>query len=365
MKRFLCFLLLTVFLCGCSGAKLGDGKVLFENVKEKLLAHVAFYNDNGDAACLYTDEDEYYVSTKNADGTEKLLYTLAENTYAYELYAESGIIAFFERQIYTNRDERCTLKVIDTASGEVYTPFSKVIVFDTYDVQSRFIKISGKDVYYITSSFALNETRIMKYTVGAEDPVEFATLPLTENEFSYNHSITCMDINGTTLAAACIDGYDCYIALYDLASGELQKKKILPIEVGIVYSIAYNDAGNIALFYATVDEKGDFTADKVGVIGTNESSIEPLYELSKGEYINRETVLLDGDIMCFNVQISKEGDNVLSYDDFYGVMFNIADGKSARVNGSFSMFAKDGKLYNLVFDEKDAKTVSFTETEIK
>ena len=364
MKRFLCLMLMTVLLCSCSGAKLGEKTVLFKNDDEKLLSHTVFYNDEGDTACLYTDEDEYYITIKSNDGEGKVLYTLPENSYSYELYAQDGIIAFFERQIYENRDERCILKVIDTENGEVYTPFSKVIVFETYDVQSRFIEIVGRDVYYITSSFALEETRIMKYTVGEEEPTEFATLPLTENEFTYGHSITCLDACGDKLAAATVTGYDTHISIYNLKTGEAEKKKLLPINVGVVYSVAYSENGNIGLYYQTVDKEGKFEADRIGYIGVNDEEITQLYTLSDGEYVNRETVYLDGDILTFNIQLAKD-DNVLSHDDFYGLMFNIKNEKSARISGSFLTFAKDGKLYDLVFDKNDAKTVSFTETEIK
>ena len=365
MKRFLCLMLVTLFFCSCSGAKLGDGKVLFKNEEEKFLTHAVFYNDAGDVACLYTDEDEYYITAKNNDGADKVLYTLPENSYAYELYAKNGIIAFYERQIYANRDERCILKVIDTENGEVYTPFSKVIVFETYDVQSRFIDISGRDVYYVTSSFALEETRIMKYTVGDKEPSEFATVPMTENEFTFNHSVTCMDIYDDKLVAATVEGYDTHISIYNLKTGEAEKKKLLPINVGVVYSVAYNSDGNIGLYYQTVDKEGKFEADIVGFIGVNDEEIIPLYTLSENEYVNRETVYLDGDILSFNIQLAMNDDETVSYDDFYGLMFNIKNEKSARIGGSLLTFAKDGKLYDLVFDKKNAKTVSFTETEIK
>ena len=90
----------------------------------------------------------------------------------------------------------------------------------------------------------------------------------------------------------------------------------------------------------------------------------PLYTLSEGEYLNRETVLLDGDILTFNIQLAQT-DDIVSAEDFYGMMFNIKNEKSARISGSFLTFAKDGKLYDLIFDKNDAKTVSFIETEIK
>ena len=32
---------------------------------------MVFYNDAGDVACLYTDEDEYYITAKNNDGADK------------------------------------------------------------------------------------------------------------------------------------------------------------------------------------------------------------------------------------------------------------------------------------------------------
>ena len=363
MKRFLCLILVIVFLCGCSGARLGEKTILFQNEDEKFLTHVAFYNDAGNTACLYADEDEYYITAKNNDGTEKLLYTLPENSYAYELYAQGGIIAFYERQIYENRDERCILKVIDTESGEIYTPFSKVIVFETYDVQSRFIDISGRDVYYVTSSFALEETRIMKYTVGDKEPSEFATVPMTENEFTFNHSITCMDIYGDKLVAATVEGYDTHISIYNLKTGEAEKKKLLPINVGVVYSVAYSENGNIGLYYQTVDKEGKFEADRIGFIGVNDEEITTLYTLSENEYVNRETVYLDGDILTFNIQLAQN-DSVLSHDDFYGLMFNIENEKSARISGSFLTFAKESCLYNLIFDKNDAHSVSFVEIKV-
>ncbi len=365
MKRFFCLILMTVLLCSCSGAKLGDRTVLFKNDDEKFLTYTAFYNEKGDTACLYADEDEYYITAKTNDGASKLLYTLPENSYAYELYANDGIIAFYERQIYENRDERCILKVIDTESGEIYTPFSKVIVFETYDVQSRFIEVVGRDVYYITSSFALEETRIMKYTVGDEEPTEFATVPMTENEFTFNHSITCMDAYGDKLVAATVTGYDTHISIYNLKTGEAEKKKLLPINVAVVYSVAYGKDGNIGLFYQTVDKEGKFESDIVGYIGVNDEEITSLYTLSDSEYVNREAVYLDGDILTFNIQLAKAADDVVSHEDFYGMMFNIKNEKSVRISGSSLTFSKDGKLYDLMFDKNNAKTVSFTETEIK
>lgn len=361
MKKLLCVILSVVFFCSCSNA-LDDAVTLFTNDENVLLTHAVFYNDNDDVATLNSKDGKYYVNTRSADGKETTLYTLEDGNYAYELYANDGLIAFFERCIYSNRDERCTLKVIDTENGEVYAPFSKVIVYEDYDVQSRFIEIDGDDVYYITSSFTLGETRIMKYTLGAESPVEFTTLALTQNDFTYDHSITCFDIDDGKLICACLDGYSNVIQIFDLESGVCEKKKLLPANVGVVYSIAYsNNTAETALYYSTVSTDGKIDGDYVGVIKATSENINVLYTLEDGEYVNRETVSFDGEYVCFNIQTKTD----ISYDNFKGMMIGINNKKALNVEGSMQTFTKDGKLYNMLIDENDDKKISFVSSIIK
>ncbi len=354
MKKLLCVLLSVFLLCSC-GDTLGNSEVIFSSSDDETLSYAVFYEGNS-VATLNVKDEKYYIKTRSENGEEKTVYTLADGNYAYELYADGGIIAFFERSLYTNRDERCTLKVINTKTNDVYTPFSKVIVYDNYDVQSRFIEIDGNDVYYITSSLSLGETRIMKYTLGNDEPAEFTTLALTQNDLSFGHSITSFDIDNGKLICACLDGYSNVLQMFDLKSGVCEKKKLLPSNVGVVYSISYSQENDTAaMYYSEVDKEGKVSEEHIGTASGKDEDIKVLYTLEENEKVNRETVRFDGEYVCFNVSDADD----ISYKNFKGIIINSKNQKSVSLDGCMLSFINDGMLYNISVDKKDEKRASF------
>lgn len=354
MKKLLCVLLSVVLLCSC-GETLGDAEEIFSSSDGETLSYAVFY-DGESLATLNVKDEKYYIKTRSENGEEKTVYTLADGNYAYELYAGDGTIAFFERSLYTNRDERCTLKVINTKTNDVYTPFSKVIVYDNYDVQSRFIEIDGNDVYYITSSLTLGETRIMKYTQGEDEPVEFTTLSLTKNDLSFGHSITSFGIDNGKLICACLDGYSNVLQIFDLKSGVCEKKKLLPSNVGVVYSVSYcQENDTAAMYYSEVDKEGKVSAEHIGTVTGKDENITVLYTLEENEKVNRETVHFDGEYVCFNISDSDD----ISYKNFKGIIINSKNQKSVSLDGCMLSFTKNGTLYNISIDKNDEKRATF------
>ena len=343
MKKILCLIIiLAMLLSACSNIKQGKTEQICTYDGEKTLSYMTELDKNGSFAFLYVDEKTggYTVYSAQMNGeNEKLLYTAKENAYIYELYADENIIAFYERTLYSNNDERCALKVINAETGEVRTPYEKVIVYSKDDIQSRFLSVENKNVYYVTASYALKETRVMKYTFGEESPVEVTTLPFTENEFTFNHSITCASESGGKIAMACVEKYTAYIAIADAKTGVVEKKKTLPSNVGVVYCTAYDsESGIIALYYSTVSEKGEHVCDSVGFISTLDEAITTVYQFESGGYACRETVTLKNGVLAFNVQNgdTSAGDSLTKAGEIYsGYAFDVESKKGILFEKSF------------------------------
>lgn len=371
MKKILSFvIILMLTLTSCAAIKVGKSEQVCTYTGDKTLSYMADIDDNGGYAFIYVSPEtgEYSVYSAKEDGKEeKLLYTAKKNSYIYELYGNDGIIAFFERTLYSNNDERCTLKVIDSQAEKVYTPYEKVIVYSKNDIQSRFICVEGKDVYYVTASYALGESRVMKYTVGDDEPSELAVVQFTENEMTFGHSITCISKSGDNIIMACVDGYTNCIAFVNTKTGVCEKKKMLPNNVGIVYSAAYDaETESIALHYSSVNDKGEFICDNVGYISMQGETITTVYQLKDDEGICRESVEAFGGVLFFNVQNgqAKDGDSLATTGQLYtGYVFNMKSAKGVLFEKSFRTWANGEFIYNLGLDESGAYIALF-KTEI-
>lgn len=356
MKKIICLLIiLSALLVSCSGVKTGKTKeVCSYGGEDKILTDMLPLTDD-EYAYLYIDGSRFTVVSAGQNGeNEKTLHETTGNAYISELYANDGIIAFFERIMYSNNDERVTLKVIDTETGEVYSPYEKVIVYSKADVQSRFIVIEDKSVYYITSSFVLNRCRVMEYTIGDDEPSELTSVDLTENELTYNHSVTSICGGGGKLVISCVDGYTNYLALVDMKTGECEKKKTLANDVGVVYSTAYAPStGDVLMYYSTMDEEGRYVAENIGVQSFKNDGASVLYQLQDGDSVLRESVTLTDGYALFSIQNQKDAS---SKQTVTGYSFETASGKGTSYENAYRCSIINGALYTLSIEEEKSLT---------
>lgn len=346
MKKFICLVIVSVLmLTSCSNVKKGKMEQVCSYADDgKVLTDMQMLNGN-EYAYLYAFDNKYTVHSAAQNGeNDKILYETTGNAYINEIYANNGIIAFFERIMYSNNDERCTLKVIDTQTQSVYTPYEKVIVYSKADIQSRFIVIQDKSVYYITTSFVLNRSRVMKYTIGDEEPTELTSVDLTENELTYNHSVTSLSGSGKKLVLTCLDGYTNYLALVDIDTGECEKKKILSDDIGVVYSTSYDSStGDIVMYYSTFDEDGVYLSESIGTTSFTSDKIKTLYNVEKNEDVIFESVNLNNGYAVFGIQSKKEDGNITNTS----YIFDISSGKGISYNNGYDAWVENDVLYVL------------------
>ena len=350
MKRIICSLIVSVLmLTSCSNIQKGKMEQVCSYADDgKTLIDMQMLNGE-EYAYLYASDNKYTVRSALQNGeNDKVLYETTGNAYINEIYANDGIIAFFERILYSNNDERCTLKVIDTQTQSVYTPYEKVIVYSKADIQSRFIVIQDKSVYYITTSFVLNRSRVMKYTVGDKEPTELTSVDLTENELTYNHSVTSLSGSGGKLVLTCLDGYTNYLALVNTQTGECEKKKILSEDIGVVYSTSYDSSsGSIVMYYSTFDEEGVYLSESIGSTSFTSDEIKPLYNIEKNEDVIFESVTLNDGYAVFGIQSKDDGDNITNTS----YIFDISNGKGISYSNGFDAWIENDVLYVLHLED--------------
>ncbi|MBQ1847580.1 MAG: hypothetical protein II135_06205, partial [Clostridia bacterium] len=159
MKKILITaVLLSVLLplfCGCGGAA-GAVKTFTED--GGIPTHVVplYPETPGNTRvaallCRYDGTAAKIASAPSPDGEMTVVYETAPNTLTYEISAGGGIVAFFELTMFTDGSAGYALKVIDTVSGAVHSPFKKTVFSDT-GRQTRFLYVYGGCVYYLTEA---------------------------------------------------------------------------------------------------------------------------------------------------------------------------------------------------------------------
>ncbi len=347
---FLLACLLTLGLISCSDkAK----KVAVYSGDDGIVSHmVPLYEQGDEYALLYRKYGSYdsRVAVGTLDGDKKTLYETGEESCIYELYAKDGLIAFYDMTPEGEIDVYYRLKVIDAKSGEVYSPYSKLICEDG-DVQPRFLAIVGRDVYYVTSSLAMSMSRVMKYTVGDERPVEFISTKMTENDFTYGHSHTFVRACGGNIVVSRVDGYDQYIDVYDAATGKKKLEKALDDNVAIVYNCDYDEKSGVFALYYGETVNGQFGNEAVGFTTVGETAIKKISTLNANSFLEREDIRLYNNLILLSM-----GDSSLSdtpYESYHGVAYNIVDAGMTSISGALQVWIKDDELYDLSFDKKE------------
>lgn len=356
-KRILALLLTacTLFsVASCSKKAKTVAEYTVQGEKPSFVTPLYSDGTSDEYAVLFREYGEYNsaVAVGTLDGEKRVIYRTEDGSCIYELYVYNGIIAFYDMTPENSEDVYYRLKVIDTESGEVYSPYSKLICEDG-DVQPRFLALYGKDVYYVTASLKMGMSRIMKYTVGDEKPVEFVATEMTENSFTYGHSHTFVNRHDQSLIVSRVVGYDQYIDVYNIVTGEKKSEKLLPSNVALVYNCDYDEMNGIyALYYAEISE-GEFGNEAVGYITSNSTEIKKIATLNGDSYVEREGVVLVNNLILLCMKDSSLEEE--PYKSFNSVAYNIADNTMNSFTGSVQIWIEDNNIYNLSLDEKSGK----------
>ncbi len=355
-RIFALFSAIIMVLLPTSCSKKAETVAEYTTVGEKPSFVAPLYSDktNGEYAVLLREYGEYgsAVAVGELDGEKRVLYKTEEGSCIYELYVYEGIVAFYDMTPENDEDVYYRLKVVDTKSGEVYSPYSKLICEDG-DVQPRFLALYDRDVYYVTASLKMGMSRIMKYTVGEEKPVEFVSTEMTENSFTYGHSHTFVNRHDQSLIVSRVVGYDQYIDVYNIVTGEKKSEKLLPSNVALVYNCDYDEmSGVYALYYAEISE-GDFGAEAVGYTTNEMKEIKKLATLNGDSYVERESIVLVNNLILLCMKDSSLEDD--PYSSFNSVAYNIADNTMNSFTGSVQIWIRDESIYNLSLDKKNGK----------
>ncbi len=325
-------------------------------------------------AKLYSDpRDEKYAFLLREDGKMqsciatgtltselKTVYTAPSDGYIYEMYANGGTVAFYEMHPVSN-GTRYDLKVIDTETDKVYSPYSKLISRDD-DMQPRFVAVYNDCVYYLTVSLLLESCRVMKFDPATEELSEFIVTPFTENSLTYNHSSTFINRRDDNLVVSRVDGAKQYIDVYSLSSGQKVSEKLLPSSVGIVYNCDYDARSGVYAVYYGQLESGNLTFDAVGIISHSSEELKRIFSAGANTYLDREALRIENNILLFN--LSKDADSVL-YDNYDGILYNMATDELTRFSGSMHTWYDDGNIYNLMLDKKlNSDKITLTKRQI-
>ncbi len=288
------------------------------------------------------------IATGTIGGELKTVYTASPNCCIYEIYTGNGIIAFFELYPDNSGSIRYELKVIDTENGTVHAPYSKLLSKEN-DVQPRSLIVNNGCVYYLTVSLLLESCRVMKYELANDELAEFVSYPMTENSFTFGHSSTFINSRGDDLFVSRVEKSTQYIDIYSMSGGEKSSEIKLPEEVGIVYNCDYDSKNGVCALYYGQLENGDLTADAVGILYRGETKMKRIFTAGAGVYLDRDALKIENNILLFN--LSRDSETV-KYDNYDGVLYNMANDKLTRFEGSVSTWYDNGSIYNLTLDKK-------------
>ncbi len=352
MKRILSLILSLIFICLTSCSSKTSTLAQYETEGQKPSFVSKLYTDprKEEYAFLIREPGQMQssVAIGKIGGEMTTVYTASPDCCIYSLYTNAGIVAFYELYPQTDGSVRYDLKVIDTESGETYTPYSKLLSEDN-DMQSGYLTVYNDCVYYLTVSLRLQSCRIMKFDLSDSSLTEFVTLPFTENELTYNHSCTFFNRKGDNMILSRVEGSTQYIDVYSISSGEKKISKELPDTVGIVYNCDYDSrSGTYALYYAQI-ENGEFGADAVGLMFDESDEIKRIFQSNTDTYLDRDALCIQNNILIFN--LSRNSDTV-QYDNYDGVLYNMATDELTRFPGSIYTWYDDDAIYNLSLDKK-------------
>ena len=292
------------------------------------------------------DESSSAVAVSDRPGGElTTVYTLPEGTVTYEVVAEGGIIAFYEISAYSDGSVSYALRAVDTANGgKVHSPYKKTVSEDG-EIQTRFIVVYDRCVYYLTKADLLGRSRVMKYSLDSGVTEEFLGFPFTENEMTSGSSCTFISGKSGYLSCGVVSGNRTVIKTYELGKGELVREKQLPYGAALVYMADHDYAtGMYAMYYLSAQND-----ERVAVFSYSDETLTDILELDGDTYVSREEVLLYGDSVYFQTQDTNSED---PYSQFRGYSVKVADGDTKEYAGCMDMFINGGEAYALTFDKR-------------
>ncbi len=288
------------------------------------------------------------IAIGNIGGELKTFYTAPSDCCIYEIYTGNGIVAFYELYPDSSGSVRYELKIVDTENEKIYAPYSKLLSKEN-DVQPRFLTVYNDCIYYLTVSLLLESCRVMKFRLSTEELTEFVSYPMTDNEFTYGHSSTFINHRGDDLFVSRVDKTTQYIDVYSLSSGEKSSEIKLPNEIGIVYNCDYDPKNGVCAIYYNQLSNGTLAGDAVGILYRGETKIKRIFTAGAGTYLDRDALRIENNILLFN--LSKDAETV-EYGNYDGVLYNMANDKITRFEGSVNTWYDNGSIYNLTLDKK-------------
>ena len=368
MKKLLCAVFaVLILLAGCSQNK--NVIAEYESPDRLPSCYARLYPEksgDGRYAVLLRKFDgiETHIAVSDGlDGEPQTVYSLPDGTFAYELAAGGGLIAFYQLTSYTDGSVNYALKIIDTENGnKVHSPYSKT-VSDAKETQTRFLTVFGGAVYYLTASVKLGRCRIMKYDTKTEELSEFLSFDFTDNEITNGHSCTFISGREGYLTCGVVSGSVYTLKTYNMRTGSLIAEKQAPGNVGMIFYADYDRmTGIYALYYA---QKGDGSKgdERVGVMTASSEYVTDVFTNLDNAYICRDAVTVYNNLICFNVEAAEKTDG---YESFYGVLVNITDGSDTAFRGSLQLLIEDNDIYSLSFAKnKGYEKVTVSRTEIR
>ncbi len=367
MKKYVCVMLAALFLlAGCSSPNNIIAEYTSPDALPSCYARLSPEKSaDGSYAVLLRrfDETESHIAVCGGLGEEtRAVYSLPYGTFAYELYAGGGLIAFYQLESYTDGRVDYALKVIDTENGnKVHSPYSKT-VSDISETQTRFIAVFGGAVYYLTSSAKLGRCRVMKYDVKSETLSEYLSFDYTNDEEAGGISCTFISDRDGYLTCGVTDGKDYSLKTYNLRTGSLYAEKEIK-DVNMIFYADYDRMTGIYAVYYAKNGDGSRGDERVGVTTASGTAIIDMFTDLTAAYICRDSVTVYNNLVCFNVEAADKDD---PYGSYYGVMVNVTDGSNVAFKGSFQLFIKDNNIYSLSFVKKAGYgKVGLSKTEIR
>ena len=366
LKKFCCMFLALVMLALCACGSDGGALAVFEE-NDGVVSHAVplYPHVSGDERTAYllrrANSDTAGVALASRPGAEyTVIYETPSNAAVYELYADGGIIAFYELTVYSDGSVGYALKIIDTGNGSrVVSPFKKTVSENT-GAQTRFIVVFDGCVYYLTESPLLGRCRVMRYRLSDGALDEYLSYPLTDNEITAGSSCTFISSAAGYLTCGVVEGSRTTLKTYELTSGDLVREKVLPYSVAMVYMADHDYmTGLYAMYY--MNAQGE---ECVGITQiSDDAGVNEVMKLSKSEYLDREEVRLLGDKVVFTVQDQDQSED--PYKAFYTVTAGAADLTTTRRDGVYEIVRIGGQYYSMSFGKKTGYSkVTLSKTEL-